>query len=55
MDGKYVFFWNVNKIYIIFEVYVEIKGYIGFGMFLNGKMYFVDVVVGWVKDGVLYF
>uniref|UniRef100_A0A8W8LIK3 DOMON domain-containing protein n=1 Tax=Magallana gigas TaxID=29159 RepID=A0A8W8LIK3_MAGGI len=54
-DGKYVLFWNVNKTHIIFEVHVETKGYIGFGMSPNGKMYPADVVVGWVKDGVPHF
>lgn len=54
-DDKYVLFWNVNKTHIIFEVHVETKGYIGFGMSPNGKMYPADVVVGWVKDGVPHF
>ncbi|XP_061173713.1 DBH-like monooxygenase protein 1 homolog [Saccostrea echinata] len=54
-DGKYVLFWNVNKTHIVFEAQVETKGYIGFGLSPNGKMYPADVVVGWVKDGVPHF
>ncbi|XP_056009441.1 uncharacterized protein LOC125680065 [Ostrea edulis] len=54
-DGKYVLFWNVNKTHIVFEMHVETKGYIGFGLSPNGKMYPSDVIVGWVKDGVAHF
>ncbi|XP_056009644.1 uncharacterized protein LOC130051597 [Ostrea edulis] len=54
-DGKYILFWNVNKTHIIFETHVATKGYIGFGLSPNGKMYPSDVIVGWVKDGIPYF
>jgi hypothetical protein len=54
-DGKYVLFWNVNKTHIVFETHVETKGYIGFGLSPNGKMYPADVIVGWIKDGVAHF
>ncbi|XP_061164656.1 uncharacterized protein LOC133173681 [Saccostrea echinata] len=54
-DGKYVLFWNVNKTHIVFEAHVETKGYIGFGLSPNGKMYPADIIVGWVKDGVPHF
>ncbi|XP_078324969.1 DBH-like monooxygenase protein 2 isoform X2 [Crassostrea virginica] len=54
-EGKYVLFWNNNKTHITFEIHVETKGYIGFGLSPNGKMYPADVIVGWVKDGVPHF
>jgi hypothetical protein len=54
-NGKYILFWNVNKTHIVFETHVETKGYIGFGLSPNGKMYPSDVIVGWVKDGVPHF
>lgn len=50
--GNYHVFWKFNKTHITFEVHVKTRGYVGFGISPNGKMYPSDVVVGWVKDGV---
>lgn len=55
-NGEYFFFWKFNIIYIIFEVYVKIYGWLGLGLFFMGCMYFVDMVIGWVKfDGFIVF
>ena len=53
--GNYFLFWNHNGTHVTFEVHVKTKGYVGFGLSLNGNMYPADVVVGWVKNGVTYF
>ncbi|XP_052090829.1 DBH-like monooxygenase protein 1 homolog [Mytilus californianus] len=53
--GNYHVFWKFNKTHITFEVHVKTRGYFGFGISPNGKMYPSDVVVGWVKDGVPHF
>ncbi|XP_063420467.1 uncharacterized protein LOC134705676 [Mytilus trossulus] len=50
--GNYHVYWKFNKTHITFEVHVKTRGYVGFGISPNGKMYPSDVVVGWVKDGV---
>lgn len=54
-EGKYIVYWAYNKTHITFEVHVETKGYVGFGISPNGNMYPSDVVIGWVKDGQTYF
>lgn len=55
-NGEYFFFWKFNIFYIIFEVYVKIYGWLGLGLFFMGCMYFVDMVIGWVKfDGFIVF
>lgn len=54
-EGKYILYWAYNKTHITFEVHVETKGYVGFGISPNGNMYPSDVVIGWVKDGQTYF
>ena len=50
-DGKYFVFWAFNQTHIIFEVHVQTRGYVGFGISPNGDMSPADVVIGWVKDG----
>ena len=54
-DGKYRVFWDFNETHITFEVHVQTKGYVGFGISPNGNMNASDVVIGWVKDGHTYF
>lgn len=54
VNGSFYLYWKINVIYIIFEVYVRIWGYVGFGLFFNGDMYLVDIVIGWVKYGYVY-
>ena len=53
--GNYVLYWNFNNTHVTFEVHVKTRGYVGFGLSPNGNMYPADVVVGWVKDGTVYF
>ena len=48
-------FWNFNQTHITFELHARTRGYVGFGLSSNGKMFPSDVVVGWVKDGITYF
>ena len=54
-EGKYKLFWNFNDTRITFEVHVETRCYVGFGISPNGKMISSDVVIGWVKNGVTHF
>ena len=54
-DGKYRVYWDFNETHITFEVHVQTKGYVGFGISPNGDMVNSDVVIGWVKDGRTYF
>lgn len=55
-DGNFWLFWTVNGDNITFETHVRTRGYIGFGLSPNGKMFPSDVVVGWVKaDGTVHF
>ncbi|CAC5425215.1 unnamed protein product [Mytilus coruscus] len=55
-DGNYWLFWKTNTTHITFETHVKTKGYVGFGLSSNGKMFPSDVVVGWVDStGSTYF
>ena len=54
-DGKYTVYWANNETHIAFDVHVQTKGYVAFGISTNGKMFPADVVIGWVKDGTPYF
>ena len=54
-EGKYTLFWDFNTTHIAFEVQVQTLGWIGFGISPNGKMYPADVVIGWVREGVVQF
>ena len=38
-DGKYKVYWDFNETHIIFEVHVQTKGYVGFGISPNGAMW----------------
>jgi hypothetical protein len=49
--GDFVLFWKFNESHITFETHVKTRGYVGFGISPNGKMYPADIVIGWVKDG----
>ncbi|CAG2243417.1 unnamed protein product [Mytilus edulis] len=55
-DGSYWLFWKTNATHITFETHVKTKGYVGFGLSSNGKMFPSDVVVGWVdSNGTAHF
>lgn len=55
-NGHFLLFWKVSDGNITFETHVMTRGYIGFGISLNGNMYPSDVIVGWVKsDGTVHF
>ncbi|XP_071155696.1 DBH-like monooxygenase protein 1 homolog [Mytilus edulis] len=55
-DGNYWLFWKTNTTHITFETHVKTKGYVGFGLSSNGKMFPSDVVVGWVdSNGTAHF
>lgn len=56
--GKYILEWQVNqaKEIITFNVTVETRGYVGFGLSGNGKMTGADIVIGGVMpSGSWYF
>lgn len=53
---NYWLFWKTNGTHITFETHVKTKGYVGFGLSTNGKMFPSDVVVGWVDNqGLTHF
>jgi hypothetical protein len=54
-EGPYTESLSFNATHITFELHVKTRGYVGFGISPNGKMYPSDVVIGWVKDGVTHF
>lgn len=49
-NKDYKLYWKTNKTHITFETIVKTRGYIGFGISTNGKMFPADVIVGWVAD-----
>ncbi|XP_077992068.1 DBH-like monooxygenase protein 1 homolog [Glandiceps talaboti] len=53
--SKYQLYWKFDDNKITFEVHVETLGYVGFGISPNGGMANADIVIGWVKDGEVYF
>lgn len=53
--GEFHVYWKFNTTHITFELHVKTRGYVGFGISPNGKMYPSDVIIGWVKDGVTHF
>ncbi|KAH3710540.1 DBH-like monooxygenase protein 1 homolog isoform X2 [Dreissena polymorpha] len=53
--GNFVVYWNYNSSHVTFEVHVKTHGYVGFGLSPNGNMFPADVVVGWVKNGHVFF
>ena len=55
-SGNYWLFWKTNSTHITFETHVKTKGYVGFGLSTNGKMFPADVVVGWIENnGTVHF
>lgn len=55
-DGNFWLFWNISGKNVTLETHVRTRGYIGFGLSPNGKMFPSDVVVGWVRnDGSVHF
>ncbi|PSN58486.1 hypothetical protein C0J52_00767 [Blattella germanica] len=55
LDPNYTVFWTPGQEDITFEVQVRTLGYVGFGFSEDGKMPGADLVVGWVKDGNVFF
>ena len=56
VQGNYWLFWKTNASHVIFETHVKTKGYVGFGLSSNGKMFPSDVVIGWVdSNGTTHF
>ncbi|PSN48992.1 MOXD1 2 protein [Blattella germanica] len=55
LDPNYTVFWTPGQEDITFEVQVRTLGYVGFGFSEDGKMPGADLVVGWVKDGTVFF
>ncbi|KAL4218774.1 hypothetical protein ACF0H5_021361 [Mactra antiquata] len=49
-NDNYVLFWNFNDTHVTFETHVRTRGWVGFGLSTNGKMFPADVIVGWVND-----
>ncbi|XP_012993949.4 DBH-like monooxygenase protein 1 homolog isoform X2 [Esox lucius] len=52
--GKYHLKWRFDQRSITFEIEVETKGYIGFGLSPNGAMALSDIVIGGVMDDTPY-
>lgn len=52
--GKYNLKWRFDRRTITFEIEVETRGYIGFGLSPNGAMASSDIVIGGVTDGTPY-
>ncbi|XP_052093581.1 DBH-like monooxygenase protein 1 homolog [Mytilus californianus] len=56
VQGNYWLFWKTNATHVIFETHVKTKGYVGFGLSSNGKMFPSDVVIGWIdSNGTTHF
>ncbi|XP_058612117.1 DBH-like monooxygenase protein 1 homolog isoform X2 [Onychostoma macrolepis] len=53
-DGRYNIKWGFDESTITFEVEVETKGYIGFGLSPTGAMSSSDIVIGGVLNGSPY-
>ena len=54
-NGHFKLFWKYDDKTITFEVHAKTKGYVGLGISPNGGMSNSDIVIGWVKDGKVYF
>ncbi|XP_077989863.1 DBH-like monooxygenase protein 1 homolog [Glandiceps talaboti] len=52
---KFHLYWKFDDKTITFEVHAETLGYVGFGISPNGGMTNADIVIGWVKDGEVFF
>lgn len=52
--GKYHLKWRFDRRTITFEIEVETRGYVGFGLSPNGAMALSDIVIGGVTDGRPY-
>uniref|UniRef100_A0A8C2PRQ4 Monooxygenase, DBH-like 1 n=1 Tax=Cyprinus carpio TaxID=7962 RepID=A0A8C2PRQ4_CYPCA len=53
-DGRYNIKWGFDESTITFEVQVETRGYIGFGLSPTGAMSSSDIVIGGVLNGSPY-
>ncbi|XP_052441790.1 DBH-like monooxygenase protein 1 homolog [Carassius gibelio] len=53
-DGRYSIKWGFDESTITFEVEVETRGYIGFGLSPTGAMSSSDIVIGGVLSGSPY-
>lgn len=59
-NGKYHLSWQPPEdkradSEIVFQVEVQAKGFVGFGLSPNGGMAGSDIVTGWIKNGQAYF
>lgn len=55
LDRNYSVFWTPGEEDITFEVQVRTLGYVGFGFSADGKMKGADMIIGWVRDGQVFF
>ncbi|KAK3593666.1 hypothetical protein CHS0354_013562 [Potamilus streckersoni] len=54
--GNVVISWGFSSpVEIVFEIKAKAKGWVGFGISKTGLMRPADVVIGWVKDGLIFF
>ncbi|XP_067141859.1 DBH-like monooxygenase protein 1 homolog [Centruroides vittatus] len=51
LDPNYEVRWSIQGEWIIFQVEVATRGWVGFGISPNGGMTGSDIVIGWVKNG----
>nr|XP_039269063.1 DBH-like monooxygenase protein 1 homolog [Styela clava]XP_039269064.1 DBH-like monooxygenase protein 1 homolog [Styela clava] len=52
-SGNILLYWKFNDTHITFEVIGQTTGWIGIGLSPNGAMTASDIIVGWVKNGIL--
>lgn len=55
LDRNFSVFWTPGEDDITFEVQVRTLGYVGLGFSVDGKMKGADMVIGWVRDGQVFF
>ncbi|KAJ1530797.1 hypothetical protein ONE63_005646 [Megalurothrips usitatus] len=55
LDRNFAVFWTPGEEDITFEVQVRTLGYVGLGFSADGKMKGADMVIGWVRDGQVFF
>ena len=52
-DNAYTVFWKFDDESITFELHVRTQGWVGFGISPDGGMEEADIIIGWVKDGIV--
>lgn len=55
LDRNFAVFWTPGEDDITFEVQVRTLGYVGLGFSSDGKMKGADMIIGWVRDGQVFF